>query len=129
MPKALIVDDSRAIRSILKKILERYGFTIVQAENGAHALHVLEGETEGLELICVDYNMPEMNGIDFMERARMRPAFANVPAMMITTETHIELMRRAFAAGVTEYLMKPFTEVMVREKLDILSLLPDEVYE
>lgn len=129
MPKALIVDDSRAIRSILKKILERNGFSTVQAENGAFALEVLRGESEPLQLICVDYNMPEMNGIEFLERARTMPMLDSVPAMMITTETHVELMRRAFAAGVNEYLMKPFTEMMVREKLDILSLLPEQVNE
>lgn len=127
MHRALIVDDSRAIRSILKKILERNGFATTQAENGRHALEVLGAESEPLQLICVDYNMPEMNGIEFLEKARALPQADGVPAMMITTETHVDLMRRAFAAGVSEYLMKPFTEVMVREKLDILSLLPEEV--
>jgi len=127
MPKALIVDDSRAIRSILKRILEQNGFTTIQAENGSHALQVLGAETEQLQLICVDYNMPAMNGIEFLEHARSLPELVDVPAMMITTETHVELMRRAFAAGVSEYLMKPFTEAMVREKLDILNLLPEQV--
>lgn len=129
MQKALIIDDSRAIRSILKKILERHGFATVQAENGQHALEVLHAESDPLQLICVDYNMPEMNGIEFLERARELPMTEGVPAMMITTETHVELMRRAFAAGVSEYLMKPFTELMVLEKLDILSLLPEQVSE
>lgn len=129
MPRALIVDDSRAIRSILRKILERQGFSTLQAENGVEALQLLRSMVETLHLVCVDYNMPEMNGIEFLEQARELGAVDGVPAMMITTETHVDLMRRAFAAGVSEYLMKPFTEAMVREKLDILGLLPEQVYE
>ena len=129
MSRALIVDDSRAIRTILRKILERYGFATMQAANGVEALALLGKSAEPLQLVCVDYNMPEMNGIEFLEQARALNSLECVPAMMITTETHVDLMRRAFAAGASEYLMKPFTEAMVREKLDILRLLPEEVYE
>ena len=129
MSRALIVDDSRAIRTILRKILERYGFATMQAADGVEALALLGESAEPLQLVCVDYNMPEMNGIEFLEQARALNSLEGVPAMMITTETHVDLMRRAFAAGASEYLMKPFTEAMVREKLDILRLLPEEVYE
>jgi two-component system chemotaxis response regulator CheY len=128
MQRALIVDDSRAIRSILARMLGKQGFANIQAENGAVALQLLERETEDISLVCVDYNMPEMNGVDFVEHLRRSPRFNMVPAMMITTETHIEFMHRAFAAGVSEYLMKPFTEAMVRDKLDVLRLLPEEAH-
>jgi two-component system chemotaxis response regulator CheY len=123
MPKALIIDDSRAIRTILARILERLGFSNVQAANGIEALEKLKNEE--VSLICVDYNMPEMNGVEFLVEMR-KSLGRTVPAMMITTETHIKIMQKAFEAGVSEYLMKPFTEDMVREKLDILNLLPRE---
>ena len=128
MQKALIVDDSRAIRSILSKMLSKQGFTNVQASNGVEALQVLQQEADEISLICVDYNMPEMNGVDFVAQARTMPRFRETPVMMITTETHLDFMHRAYAAGISEYLMKPFTESMVCEKLDILGLLQEKTF-
>lgn len=128
MPKALIVDDSRTMRSILARILGTMGFTNVQAGDGSEALKRLSEETEEISLICVDYNMPEMNGVEFLQAMRKLPRFREVPTMMITTETHVAIMQSAFAAGVSEYLMKPFTQAMVREKLDILGLLQEEAF-
>lgn len=127
--EALIVDDSRALRGILGKMLGRHGFTIFQAENGKRALESLAGEARGVKLLCLDYNMPEMNGIEFLQRMRTMPEFHELPVLMITTETHLEFIAKAMAAGSNEYVMKPFTEDMVVDKLRMLGLIPYEFQE
>lgn len=123
--EALIVDDSRALRGILGKMLMRQGFTVFQAENGVQALKSLEGEAHGVGLLCLDYNMPEMNGLEFLKRMREIPKFHDTPVLMITTETHLEFISKAIAAGSNEYVMKPFTEDMVVDKLRMLGLIPE----
>ena len=123
--EALIVDDSRALRGILGKMLMRQGFTVFQAENGVQALKSLEGEAHGVGLLCLDYNMPEMNGLEFLKRMREIPEFHDTPVLMITTETHLEFISKAIAAGSNEYVMKPFTEDMVVDKLRMLGLIPE----
>ena len=127
MKEALIVDDSRALRGILSKMLGRHGFTVFQAENGKEALKSLEGEARKVELLCLDYNMPEMNGLEFLNAMRKMPEFQNLPVLMITTETHLEFISKAIAAGSNEYVMKPFTEDMVLDKLRMLGLVADEL--
>ncbi len=126
MMEALIVDDSRALRGILGKMLSRHGFTVFQAENGKQALKSLEGEARAAKLVCLDYNMPEMNGLEFLTCMRQIPEFKDLPVLMITTETHLEFVSKAIAAGSNEYVMKPFTEDMVVDKLRMLGFLPEE---
>jgi two-component system chemotaxis response regulator CheY len=126
MIEALIVDDSRALRGILGKMLSRHGFTVFQAENGKQALKSLEGEARAAKLVCLDYNMPEMNGLEFLTCMRQMPEFKDLPVLMITTETHLEFVSKAIAAGSNEYVMKPFTEDMVVDKLRMLGFLPEE---
>ena len=123
MIKALVVDDSRAIRGILGKILVSNGFEVCQAGNGVEALQALEGEAADASLVCADYNMPEMNGIELIRRMRAIPRFAKVPTIMITTETHMSAMRAAFDAGADEYVMKPFTADMILDKLRMLGVV------
>lgn len=123
MTKALVVDDSRAVRGILGRILTRNGFTVREAANGVEAMKELEGEAADIALLCVDYNMPEMNGIELLRRMRRMVRFERLPVVMITTETHLESIAKALSAGANEYLMKPFTEDMVLDKLRILGVL------
>jgi two-component system chemotaxis response regulator CheY len=123
MSKVLIVDDSRAIRSILGKILARNGFEVCQAGNGVEALQALTSNASDISLLCADYNMPEMNGIELLQNMRAMPQFASVPVLMITTETHMASMQAAFAAGANEYVMKPFTADMIEDKLRMLGVL------
>lgn len=121
--KALVVDDSRAMRSILSKILAKLGFEVLQAGDGIEALAVLEQEPGAVELVLSDWNMPEMNGLEFVKAMRAQPRYAAVPVVMVTTETHIEQMVVALEAGANEYIMKPFTAEMVENKLRMLEVV------
>lgn len=117
--KALVVDDSRAIRGILSRILTSQGFTVLQAADGQQALASLNGEASDLSLMCVDYNMPGMTGVELVRAMRADARFRETTVIMITTETHLAAMEQAFAAGVNEYVMKPFTADMLLEKLTL----------
>ena len=124
--KALIVDDSRAMRMILARTVTKLGFDIVEAEDGAQALAVLEA-TDPSELptvALVDWNMPVMNGLDFIVAVRARPEFRWLTLMMVTTESEQNQIVRALAAGAHEYLIKPFTPDALEEKFALLGLLP-----
>ena len=123
MGKVLVVDDSRAIRTILSKILARWGFEVCQACDGAEGLAVLEREYPNISLICVDWNMPNIDGFEFLKRVRSNDRFANLLIVMVTTETHFEQMSKALAAGANEYIMKPFTDEIVGDKLRLLGVL------
>ncbi|MGA3122827.1 MAG: response regulator [Polyangiaceae bacterium] len=120
--KALVVDDSRVMRSILKKFLASEGFlTLVEASDGAEALERLN-EVGAVDLALVDWNMPRMNGLDFVLAVRRNHAFDGVRLMMVTTEAEATQMARALEAGANEYVMKPFTTEILRAKLGILGL-------
>ncbi len=121
--KALIVDDSRAMRSILARTLSGLGFEVLQAQDGREALGVLNREHPGIDLVLSDWNMPEMNGLEFVKAMRSESKYAAVPVVMVTTETHIEQMVIALGAGANEYIMKPFTPEMVEEKLRQLQVV------
>jgi two-component system chemotaxis response regulator CheY len=123
MSKAMVIDDSRAIRMILTNTLEELGYQVCQAGNGKEALAVLEREKESISLFLVDWNMPEMNGLEFVKRVRLDPRFSTVPLMMVTTETEIHQMSAALEAGANEYVMKPFTKQIIADKLRILGVI------
>lgn len=127
MPKAMVVDDSRAIRLILSKTLGSLGFDVSQAANGKEALSKM-GELAAdddlpLSLVLVDWNMPEMNGLEFVQKVRANPEYEAVKLMMVTTETQIEQMTRALEAGADEYVMKPFTEEVISDKLRLMGVV------
>jgi two-component system chemotaxis response regulator CheY len=124
MPKALVVDDSRAMRMILSKTLAQSGFDVVQAANGREALETMEREGAAIGLVLLDWNMPEVSGIEVVERLRSQSAFKGVRLVMVTTETEIEQMARALEAGADEYVMKPFTREAVEDKLRLIGVLP-----
>ncbi|MFT4112086.1 response regulator [Silvibacterium sp.] len=123
MKLALVADDSRAVRGILARILKRAGFEVVQAENGRDGIALLQTEERPVALVCADWNMPEMNGLDFVKALRAESRFASTPVMMITSETHFERMQTALGAGVSEYVTKPFTEEVILEKLQLLHVM------
>jgi len=120
---ALVVDDSRTIRQILVRTLRQLGFEdIREAATGLEALRSLE-ETPGVSLVLVDWNMPEMNGLDLVKALRSRPELAQIKIVMVTTETELEQMVRALEAGANEYVMKPFTREIIEDKLRLVGAI------
>ena len=127
--RALVIDDSRAMRRIVSGILEGLGYETQQAEHGREGLDVLEG-TDGdqlPDLVCVDWNMPVMDGLQFVSAVRSNPAWRSMTIMMVTSESEHTQIVRALAAGAHEYVIKPFTADAIRDKLALLGLLPQEV--
>ncbi len=121
--RALLIDDSRAIRSIIRKILAEMGFEVSEACHGLEALERLE-EVDKTDLVLVDWNMPVMNGIDFVRAVRADHAYDDMPVMMVTTESGMEQMVEALEAGADEYVMKPFTKDVLQEKIGLLGVFP-----
>ena len=119
--RALIVDDSRAMRRILRQIVEPLGFEIAEAGHGIEALERLN-ENPQMELVLVDWNMPEMNGIEFVKVVRADPTNDRMKLVMVTTETEPSKMARALMTGVDEFLMKPFTPEMLIDKLHLIGV-------
>lgn len=124
MPKAMVIDDSKAIRMILSRNLMNLGYEVCSAANGREALDMLEAESPELALLLVDWNMPELNGLEFVKAVRQIPRYASAPLMMVTTETEVEQMVKALEAGANEYVMKPFTEEIIASKLSLMGVLP-----
>jgi two-component system chemotaxis response regulator CheY len=120
--QALVVDDSRAVRKLLAQTLRELGFETTEAENGRAALAALEMETRPFELILTDWNMPEMNGLDFLKAVRQEAVYDSVPVLMVTTETELEHMAAALAAGANEYIMKPFNRDILTDKLRLAGV-------
>jgi two-component system chemotaxis response regulator CheY len=119
--KVLVVDDSRAIRRILSSMLTEIGFVVAEAAHGREALAHLQTHVD-TDLVLVDWNMPEMNGLELVQAVRQDARFASIPLMMVTTETEMTQMVRAIEAGAQEYVMKPFTKEVIEEKLRVLGL-------
>lgn len=120
--QAMVVDDSKAMRTILRRILEEIGYEdILEAGNGAEALDVLVG-VPAPQLVLVDWNMPEMTGIDFVRAARADERFRDTAIVMITTETAVERIEDALAAGANDYVMKPFTKDVLVDRLQFLGI-------
>ncbi len=119
--KALVVDDSKAMRTILSGILSGIGFDVFEAENGLVALERMK-EVSNLALALVDWNMPEMNGYEFVQAVRALDDYNSTKLMMVTTETEMVQVAKALEAGADEYVMKPFTKDVIMEKLNMLGI-------
>ncbi len=124
MSKALVVDDSKTIRMIIRRVLTELGFEVCEAANGIEALKVLDAEKTAVSLVLADWNMPEMNGLELVKSLRQRPEFASIKILMVTTETEIGQMTQALEAGANEYVMKPFTKDVLVEKLELVGISP-----
>jgi two-component system chemotaxis response regulator CheY len=120
--RALVIDDSRATRSILGRMLRQIGFETTEAGNGREALDRLAGMEAPPDLALVDWNMPEMSGFEFVQAVRANPAYVGVRLVMVTTETELAQVATALEAGADEYIMKPFTREVIVEKLDLLGV-------
>lgn len=118
--RALIVDDSRAMRTILRKIVTECGYNeIDEAEHGTEALVMLR-RSGPPDLMLVDWNMPSMTGIELVTRVRKDDTFSCSVIMMVTIETEMSNVSQALDAGADEYLMKPFTHETLRERIEML---------
>ena len=120
--KALVVDDSRAMRLILRSMLTDLGFDVAEAGHGREALTYLEANADTV-VALVDWNMPEMNGLQLVEAVRHDTRFRGLRMMMVTTETEMGHIARAIEAGADEYVMKPFSKDVIQEKLQILGVV------
>ncbi len=114
--KVLVVDDFATMRRILKNILKQLGFkNIVEADDGTTAWEVLEAQS--VDLIISDWNMPKMTGLDLLKKVRASSDYAKLPFLMVTAEAQKENVIQAVQAGVSNYVVKPFTAEGIYDKL------------
>lgn len=119
---AIVIDDSSAMRRILRRSLEGLGFSnIAEAGNGQEGLDCLELNPDP-DIVLVDWNMPVMDGLQFVEAVRANPKYKNLKLMMVTTETEPHRMAKALMSGVDEFVMKPFTPEILADKLNLLGV-------
>jgi len=124
--KILIADDSRVMRQIVTRTLRQAGFSgydVVEAADGRQAFDTIVSEKPNL--VLSDWNMPEMNGLEFVTAVRADPKYRAMTLMMVTTEGEQSQIVRALAAGAHEYVIKPFTPDAIVEKLALLGLVPN----
>ncbi len=114
--KVLVVDDSKSIRQIERRYLAQMGYEVVEAENGEEALKVLR-ENPDIRLILLDWHMPVMNGYEFLKKVRENKDWDHIKVMMVTTENQEKSVIDAIMAGANEYLMKPFDQEMLENKI------------
>lgn len=124
MDKVLVVDDSRAVRMIIARIVRELGYEVLEAANGIEALAVIETRKSEIILVLADWNMPEMNGLDLLRQLRQDPELSSLVVVMVTTETEMAQMVAALEAGANEYVMKPFTKEILLEKLEMVGIRP-----
>lgn len=122
--QALVIDDSRTVRLILAKMLRELGMEVIEAGNGLEALAQVERHPN-IDLILADWNMPEMNGYDFVCSIRAQRAYDAIPILMVTSEAQGAQVTQALRAGANEYLMKPFNKDVLLAKLQILGALKE----
>jgi two-component system, chemotaxis family, chemotaxis protein CheY len=121
---ALVIDDSRSVRMIIGKILREIGMEVIEAGNGLQGLEQIERHPD-VELMLVDWNMPEMNGLDFIRAVRAQKNYSRVRILMVTSESEASQVMLALKEGANEYLMKPFNKDILVAKLNLLDVLQE----
>jgi two-component system chemotaxis response regulator CheY len=121
--KILFADDSPVIKKIVQRAVETAGFEFIGASDGKEALAVLSRESGSIKLILSDWNMPVMNGFDFLKTVKGNKAFSQIPVIMITTEAEKSNINKAIQAGAANYLLKPFNpeDLLVKIKQTALA--------
>jgi two-component system chemotaxis response regulator CheY len=117
--KILVVDDFSTMRRIVRNLLVELGFSnplIQEADDGENALALLR--TTAFDMVVTDWNMPNMTGIDLLRAIRAEPKWKGLPVLMVTAENNREQIIAAAQAGVNGYIVKPFTAITLREKLE-----------
>jgi len=121
---ALVIDDSKAMRAMLRRILGSAGLEVFEAGDGQEALDCLQ-RIDRITLALVDWDMPGMDGYQFIRTVRANPAYVHLRLMMVTAESEVDQITEALAAGADEYIMKPFTRDAVLDKLKLLGITPN----
>ncbi len=118
--KIITIDDSSTMRRIIKNTLQRigYGSDVLEAEDGKQALDILSQNK--VDLIITDWNMPNMDGLTFVKKIRSMSEWDDVPIIMVTTEAAKEDILEALKAGVNNYIVKPFTPEVLKEKIEVV---------
>ncbi len=124
--RVILVDDSRAMRMILRRIVGQLGFEIMEAEDGQAALEAVTSSDKVPDLALIDWNMPRMNGLELVTALRDDPRTRDMTLVMVTTEGEQSQIVRALAAGAHEYVIKPFTSDSMVEKLALLGLVQND---
>ena len=123
MKSFLVVDDSRVVRKVTRRIVEELGFSCEEAEDGQKAYDFCAATMP--DAIILDWNMPIMSGIEFLERLRQLPGGDAPKVILCTTENDMAHIQRSLMAGANEYIMKPFDSAIVRSKLARIGLLEE----
>jgi len=122
MKTILVVDDSPLIRKAIRRIVEPLGFAVEEAGNGAEAMQYVETRAAP-DLILLDVEMPEMDGISFLKALRNRPELPQPPIVMCTSRNSVATIAEALQAGANEYIMKPFDGAILGAKLEGIGLV------
>jgi two-component system chemotaxis response regulator CheY len=122
--RALVIDDSRTVRLVIGNYLREAGMDVLEAADGQQGLDQLRADPT-IDLCLVDWNMPVMDGLAFIQAVRAERQYDPVRIMMVTTEAEQTQVVRALDAGANEYLMKPFTRDILIAKLSLLDVLGD----
>jgi two-component system chemotaxis response regulator CheY len=122
--RALVIDDSRAVRIIIGNLLRGIGMEVHEAKDGVEALEQLQANPE-IELLLVDWNMPRLNGLEFIRAVRAQRAFDGARILMVTSEAQSEQVTQALNAGANEYLMKPFSKEVLMAKLNLMDVIEE----
>ena len=117
----LIVDDSKAIFTMVSQMLQEGGYTSVWAEDGIKAIEIL-AQNKSIDIILLDWNMPNMTGLEFLEK-NMKDSITKAPIIMMTTENSPEKIRTALSMNASEYIMKPFTKDILFNKLTLIEMM------
>jgi two-component system chemotaxis response regulator CheY len=117
----LVVDDSRVVRKVARRMLEEHGFAVTEAEDGARALDAVRAQMP--DAVLLDWNMPIMNGIEFLRALRLEFGPDNPAVVFCTTESELSFVEKAIEAGAQEFIMKPFDEDILIGKFSQVGLV------
>ncbi len=123
MKSCLLVDDSRVVRKVARRIAEDLGFECSEAEDGQKAVEACEQTMP--DAILLDWNMPVMSGIEFLEKLRQMDNGSHPKVVFCTTENDMNHIQRAIQAGANEYIMKPFDSEIIESKFKQIGLIDD----
>ncbi|MGD9595579.1 chemotaxis response regulator CheY [Wolinella succinogenes] len=116
--KLLVVDDSSTMRRIIKNTLSRLGYNdVLEGENGVEGWEQMDANAD-IKVLITDWNMPEMNGLELVKKVRADKRFVDIPIIMVTTEGGKAEVITALKAGVNNYIVKPFTPQVLKDKLE-----------